>query len=187
QHSHPGHRAVGRPRFGGGRKLLPFLLPPRPGDLGAADQPVPQVGASAATEGSGGAAPEAAPHPPPGPPRAAPHPPVQQPLLHHRGMAELAAGMAAFLPGAGVVHHRLHPGPASPRRPGGLGRGGGDEHHPAAAGSSRSSPCAPPVTDWGAPLGRMSERAWMGRAPPPATPLCPPPPPRPCSPPRTSP
>src|SRR5262249_18268923 len=110
-----------------------------------------------ATQGSGGAAPEAAPHPSPRPPRAAPHPPLQQPLLHHRGMDELAPGVVALLPGAGVVHHRLHPRPAPPRRPRGLRPGEGDEHHPRAARAARAGGTAPRAA-----LGRPPRRGiWV--------------------------
>ena len=84
------------------------------GLLGAAHQPVPQVGAPA------GAAPvprvpaALASDPPAGAPRAPPQPALQLALLHHHRVAELAPELGTLLPGARVVHHRVHG--ALPRR-----------------------------------------------------------------------
>ena len=59
-----------------------------------------------------------APHPPSGASRAPPHPALHLALLHHHRLAELGARLGARLPGARVVHHRLHRSAPPPRRPG---------------------------------------------------------------------
>src|SRR5690349_23149622 len=51
--------------------------------------------------------------------RSPPHPPhgaVQQVLLHHRGLAELAAQRRALLPSGGAPHHLGHRPAAAPGR-----------------------------------------------------------------------
>src|SRR5262249_60296760 len=108
-----------------------------------------------------------APHPSAGAPPAAPHPALHHALLHHHRLAELAAELDALLPGAGVVHHRLHRGAAPARRPRHRGGREGDGGEPPAAASVTGREPRPAVTvpiPPGCPRARRAPPARRGSA-----------------------
>ena len=75
----------------GSGSLFLSVVPRRAGLLGAAHQPVPQVGAPAGASAAARLPPALAPHPSAGAPPAPPHAALHLALLHHHRLAELAA------------------------------------------------------------------------------------------------